>query len=73
VARNRLGPIAGKVDSEHADIDAALSMAPTDHEAEDVPPAQEPEEMPLPSDPKVIFLLMAAGCCLMMRAARTGM
>jgi hypothetical protein len=44
------------VDSEPADIDAALSMAPTDHETEDVPPAQEPEEMPLPSDPKVIFL-----------------
>jgi len=39
-----------------ADIDAALSMAPTDHETEVVPPAQEPEEMPLPSDPKVIFL-----------------
>ena len=31
-------------------------MAPTDHETEVVPPAQEPEEMPLPSDPKVIFL-----------------
>jgi predicted PurR-regulated permease PerM len=44
------------VDSEHADIDAALNMAPTDQEAEVVPPAQEPEEMPLPSDPKVIFL-----------------
>jgi predicted PurR-regulated permease PerM len=41
---------------EPADIDAALSMAPTDHETEVVPPAQEPEEMPLPSDPKVIFL-----------------
>jgi predicted PurR-regulated permease PerM len=31
-------------------------MAPTDHETEVVPPAQEQEEMPLPSDPKVIFL-----------------
>jgi predicted PurR-regulated permease PerM len=31
-------------------------MAPTDQETEVVPPAQEPEEMPLPSDPKVIFL-----------------
>ena len=31
-------------------------MSPTDREAEDAPPAEEPEEMPLPSDPKVIFL-----------------
>jgi predicted PurR-regulated permease PerM len=31
-------------------------MAPTDQETEVVPPAEEPEEMPLPSDPKVIFL-----------------
>jgi hypothetical protein len=38
------------------DIDAVLSMAPTDQETEVVPPAEEPEEMPLPSDPKVIFL-----------------
>src|ERR1700730_9123257 len=44
------------MDSEHADIDAVLNMAPTDQETEVVPPAQEPEEMPLPSDPKVIFL-----------------
>ena len=59
MARNRLGPVAGferKVDSEHADIDAVLNMAPTDQETEVVPPAEEPEEMPLPSDPKVIFL-----------------
>jgi len=44
------------MDSEPTDIDAALSMAPSDHEAEVVPPAQEQEEMPLPSDPKGIFL-----------------
>jgi predicted PurR-regulated permease PerM len=31
-------------------------MAPTDQQTEVVPPAEEPEEMPLPSDPKVIFL-----------------
>jgi predicted PurR-regulated permease PerM len=31
-------------------------MAPTDQETEVLPPAEEPEEMPLPSDPKVIFL-----------------
>src|SRR4030095_17148889 len=31
-------------------------MAPTDQETEVVPPAQEPEKMSLPSDPKVIFL-----------------
>jgi predicted PurR-regulated permease PerM len=31
-------------------------MAPTDQETEVVPPAETPEEMPLPSDPKIIFL-----------------
>jgi predicted PurR-regulated permease PerM len=31
-------------------------MAPTDQETEVVPPAEETEEMPLPSDPNVIFL-----------------
>jgi predicted PurR-regulated permease PerM len=31
-------------------------MAPTDQENEVLPPAEEPEELPLPSDPKVIFL-----------------
>jgi predicted PurR-regulated permease PerM len=31
-------------------------MAPRDQETEVVPPAEEPEELPLPSDPKVIFL-----------------
>jgi predicted PurR-regulated permease PerM len=45
-----------KVDSERADIDAVLSMVPTDEETEIVPPAEAPEELPLPSDPKVIFL-----------------
>src|SRR5690349_407617 len=31
-------------------------MSPTDHETEVVPPAEDPDDMPLPSDPKVIFL-----------------
>jgi predicted PurR-regulated permease PerM len=31
-------------------------MAPTDKGIEALPPAEEPEEMPLPTDPKVIFL-----------------
>jgi predicted PurR-regulated permease PerM len=31
-------------------------MAPSDLESEGLPPAEEPEDMPLPSDPKVIFL-----------------
>src|ERR1017187_5560355 len=31
-------------------------MAPTDHETEVVAPAEVPEGLPLPSDPKVIFL-----------------
>jgi predicted PurR-regulated permease PerM len=44
------------VDSEHANIDTALNMTPTDQETEVVPPAAEPEEMPLPTDPKAIFL-----------------
>jgi predicted PurR-regulated permease PerM len=51
-----LTPLERKVDSEHADVDAALNMALTDQETEVVPSAEEPEEMPLPSDPKVIFL-----------------
>ena len=50
------GGFEKKVDSEHADIDAVLNMAPIDQETEVVPPAEEPEEMSLPSDPKVIFL-----------------
>jgi predicted PurR-regulated permease PerM len=33
-----------------------LNMSPTDHESEVVPPAEPPEDMPLPSDPTVIFL-----------------
>jgi predicted PurR-regulated permease PerM len=35
---------------------SVLSMANKKQEIEVVPPAEEPEEMPLPSDPKVIFL-----------------
>jgi predicted PurR-regulated permease PerM len=31
-------------------------MVPTDQETEVLPPAEAPEEMPLPSDPKDIFL-----------------
>jgi hypothetical protein len=31
-------------------------MAPADQETQVAPPVEEPEEMPLPSDPKVIFL-----------------
>ena len=33
-----------------------LNMAPTDQETEVVPPAEVPEDLPLPSDRKVIFL-----------------
>jgi predicted PurR-regulated permease PerM len=43
------------VDHEHADIDAGLNMASADRQIE-VAPSAKPEEMPLPSDPKVIFL-----------------
>src|ERR1700682_5737312 len=32
------------------------TQTPADQETEVVPPAEEPEELPLPSDPKVIFL-----------------
>ena len=42
--------------SEHADIDATSSTSPADQGAEVVPPTGEPEDHPLPSDPKVIFL-----------------
>jgi predicted PurR-regulated permease PerM len=37
-------------------MDTAVNMSPTDHGTEVVPPAEEPDDMPLPSDPKVIFL-----------------
>jgi len=33
-----------------------VSMAPSDQETEVVPPAEKPEELPLPSDPQTIFL-----------------
>jgi predicted PurR-regulated permease PerM len=55
-ARDSLPSTSGWSANEHADIDAALNMAPTDQETEVAPPVEEPEEMPLPSDPKVIFL-----------------
>ncbi len=41
--------------SEQGDIDVALNT-PTDQETEVVLPAEVPEDLPLPSDPKVIFL-----------------
>jgi predicted PurR-regulated permease PerM len=37
-------------------VNAVLNSAPTDQETEVLPPAEEPEQMPLPNDPKVIFL-----------------
>ena len=37
-------------------IDAALNMAPNNQKTEVVPPAEVREDLPLPSDPKVIFL-----------------
>jgi predicted PurR-regulated permease PerM len=37
-------------------IDVVLNMTPTDQKTEVVSPAEVPEDLPLPSDPKVIFL-----------------
>jgi predicted PurR-regulated permease PerM len=54
-ARSIFG-VRKKGDREYAGIDPVLNMAPTDKETEAVPPAEGPEEMPLPSDPKAIFL-----------------
>jgi predicted PurR-regulated permease PerM len=52
-----LGALAAKGQlSEHADIDAVLNMAPIDQESEVVLPAEVPEGMPLPADPKAVFL-----------------
>ena len=42
--------------SENAAINAVLNMAPTDQETEVALPAEVPEGLPVPSDPKVIFL-----------------
>jgi len=40
-------------------------MAHKQQKMEVVPPAEEPEEMPLPSDPKVIFLAGLFGLALL--------
>jgi hypothetical protein len=37
-------------------IDAVLNMVPNNQKTEVVPPAEVREDLPLPSDPKVIFL-----------------
>jgi hypothetical protein len=41
---------------EHANIDAVSNMVPDDPKTEVAPPAEVPDDLPLPSDPKVIFL-----------------
>jgi predicted PurR-regulated permease PerM len=46
----------GKSYLEQADVDTGLNVAQIDEAIEFVPTAAEPEELPLPSDPKVIFL-----------------
>jgi predicted PurR-regulated permease PerM len=48
--------VEGMVDSEHANSDARLNMAATNQDTEVVPPAEDPDDMPLPTDPKAIFL-----------------
>jgi predicted PurR-regulated permease PerM len=42
--------------SQHAGIDAVLNIEANDQTIEAVLPAEVPEDLPLPSDPKVIFL-----------------
>jgi predicted PurR-regulated permease PerM len=42
--------------NEHADIEAVLNIAPIDQENQVVHPAEVPEGMPLPADPKAVFL-----------------
>ena len=37
-------------------INAMLNMAPSDQKTEVVTPAEVPQDLPLPSDPKVVFL-----------------
>jgi predicted PurR-regulated permease PerM len=44
------------VDCDRTDIGTVLNMTSANQGAEVVPSGDEPEEMPLPSDPKVIFL-----------------
>jgi len=51
VTLNRLG-----LRSNQTDNHAVLNMVPGDQESGMVPPAEEPAELPLPSDPKTIFL-----------------
>jgi len=45
-----------KVDSKHPATDAVLNITPNDQKTEVVAPAEVPEDLPVPSDPKVIFL-----------------
>jgi predicted PurR-regulated permease PerM len=51
-----------------AKIDAVLNMAPTDQKTKVMPPAEAPEEMPLPTDPNVIFLGGLFGLALLAAA-----
>ena len=50
---SEVAPIAPR---QSFDVLLVLNMAPTDQETETVPPAEVPEDLPLPSDPKTIFL-----------------
>ena len=50
---SEVAPIAPR---QSFDVLFVLNMAPTDHETKVVPPAEVPEDLPLPSDPKTIFL-----------------
>jgi predicted PurR-regulated permease PerM len=44
------------LNSDQVAIDAVLNMAPNDQKIESVLPLEVPEDLPLPSDPKVVFL-----------------
>jgi predicted PurR-regulated permease PerM len=45
-----------RADSAQADSEPDLNMESADQKTQVGPPAEEPEDMPLPSDPKAIFL-----------------
>ena len=54
------GELDQQLHRDGADIDAVLNMAPTDEKTEVVLPAEVPEDLRLPSDPKAACRRIAA-------------
>jgi predicted PurR-regulated permease PerM len=55
-ALNPIGPASKVGSAVDAPVRSVLNMAPGDQKTEVVTPAEVPDDLPLPSDPKIIFL-----------------